>query len=261
MFQFPDPKTKDLHQAKIQRRLEIIPGILTWGTILGMPIFSFLIPAWVAVFIIIFDIYWIYRTIFISTYSVLAYRKLKRGSKTDWWERCRNLSRIEEYLFELQEDLKKNESRAFIITRAGRRAKKKKVQLGSLIFEMEKLLKIKEQILDWKNLIHVILLPTAGEPADVIEPAIQAISDSHFPNEQIIILLATEEREEENHRKEKVNYLKDKFQGKFRDFLVTTHIVETGEMKCKASNATFAAKKLMKYLDESKINYQDVNIL
>ena len=44
----------------------------------------------------------------------------------------------------------------------------------------------------------------------------------------------------------------------FRDFLVTTHEVATGEMKCKASNATYAAKKLMIYLDERNIAYDRV---
>jgi len=55
---------------------------------------------------------------------------------------------------------------------------------------------------------------------------------------------------------EKVNYLKNKFDGVFRDFLVTTHIVKGDELKCKASNATFAAKKLMAYLDEKNIDYK-----
>jgi hypothetical protein len=258
MFQFPNPKTDEPRQSKIQRRLEMIPGILTWGTLLGMPLLSFLVPTWVAVFIIVFDIYWIYRTIFISAYSIMAYKSLKKGSKINWWDRCCNLSRINDYLKDLQKELEKNESQISVFTIAGRLAKKEKIRISSLINEMETLKKNETQIINWKKIIHVVLLPTAGEPAEVIEPAIQSVADNHFPNDQIIILLATEEREEENHRKEKVEYLKNKFQNQFRDFLVTTHIVEAGEMKCKASNATFAAKKLIKYLDERKIDYKDV---
>ena len=124
--------------------------------------------------------------------------------------------------------------------------------------EIKKLDKIKDKILDWREIVHVVLLPTANESAEIIEPAIQSVMDNSFPNEQIIILLATEEREDEKYRTEKVNYLKNKFKGVFRDFLVTTHKVEAGEMRCKASNATYAAKFLMKYLDARKVDYKNV---
>jgi hypothetical protein len=40
--------------------------------------------------------------------------------------------------------------------------------------------------------------------------------------------------------------------------LVTTHEVQTGEMKCKASNAAYAAKKLMTHLDVQGIDYERV---
>jgi hypothetical protein len=202
MFTFPDPKTKNPKERRWQRFFEVIPGILTWVTLIGMFAFSFWLPIWVAVFVITFDVYWIYRTIFITSFSVIAYRRLKKGKKTNWWKMCE-----------------------------------------------------KETAPD--NL-HVVLLPTANEPAEVIEPAIAAVAESKFPNNQIIILLATEEREPEEQRMKKVNYLKEKFAGVFRDFLVTKHEVQTGEMKCKASNAAYAARHLMQYLDEKKIDYKKV---
>ncbi|HHE45879.1 MAG TPA: glycosyltransferase family 2 protein [Candidatus Moranbacteria bacterium] len=102
------------------------------------------------------------------------------------------------------------------------------------------------------------MLPTAGETADIIEPSIQAIADANFPNQQFIILLATEEREPEEKRLKKVNYLKNKFKGVFRDFIVTTHKVKDNEMKAKGSNATFAAKYLAQYLKKNGIDFKRV---
>jgi hypothetical protein len=124
--------------------------------------------------------------------------------------------------------------------------------------EVEKIAKIKEQILDWREIVHVVMLPTAGEPAEVIEPSIQSIVDANFPKKQIILLLATEEREPEKARLQKVNYLKNKFAGIFRDFIVTTHIVKDNEMKAKGSNATFAAREIEKYLKAEKVDFQKV---
>ncbi len=260
MFVFPNPKTKDPKEKKKQRILEIIPGFLTWSTLIGMFVFSFWLPVWVAVFVIAFDIYWICRTIFISFYSVAAYRRLKKGKAIDWWERCQNISDPEKYAGQISDRIKAAETalrenggfkKTGVIKKEISRWKKQLKEVRSLI-------KIKDQILDWKKIVHVVLLPTAGEAENIIEPAIRSIAESNFPKKQIIILLATEEREPEEQRLRKVKYLKEKFDGVFKDFLVTTHKVEAGEMKCKASNATFAAKKLMKYLEEKRIDYKRV---
>ena len=263
MFNFPDPKTKDPKERRKQRIFEIIPGVLTWFTLIGMFLFSFLLPTYVAIFIILFDIYWIYRTIFIAYYSVEGYRKLKSGTEIDWWERCQNTARPEEYVQELEKriiqmkeslgDCKKKCSfqEKKIIKKTIRRDRE-------YLNELRNLSEIKSQIMDWREVVHVVMMPTATEPAEVIEPAIQAVADSNFPNQQFIILLATEEREPEKDRLEKVNYLKNKFQGVFSDFIVTTHIVKDDEMKAKASNATFAAKYLKKYLEEKNIDLKKV---
>ena len=113
-----------------------------------------------------------------------------------------------------------------------------------------------DQFLDWNQVYNVILLPTAVEGAEHIAPAIESIKNSNYPNKKVIILLATEEREDKEKREKKVRILKEKFDGVFYDFIVTTHKVATGEMKCKASNATYAAKKLKKYLEKKKIPHR-----
>ncbi len=260
-FSFPDPKTTDPKERKIQRILEEIPGFLTWATLIGMFAFSFFLPVWVAIFIITFDIYWILRTIFIAYYSVEGYQKLSEGKYVNWWERCQNIENPKKYYEEISARIRemKKEARSKTLTRKEKKIIKKEIRIRKkYLAEVKQLEKIQAQILDWRKILHVVMLPTAGEPAEVIEPAIQAIADSNFPNQQFIILLATEEREPEEERMKKVNYLQNKFKGVFRDFIVTTHIVSADELKCKASNATFAAKKLQKYLDEHEIDYKNV---
>lgn len=259
MFYFPDPKTADPGQKRVQRGLEIIPGIATWTTLIGMIVFSYWLPVWTAVFIIAFDVYWIYRTIFIGTYLILAYKRLQEGKNIDWWERCQNIVNPSIYRQEIESRIKKiSQTLPEISFFEKLRAKREIAKLDKYFHEVTKLVEIQDKIMDWRSVLHVVLLPTAGEPAEVIEPAIQAVADSNFPNRQIIIVLATEEREPSEKRMKKVNYLLEKFAGVFADFLVTTHVVKAGEMKCKASNATYAAKEIARYLDERKINYQRV---
>ncbi len=260
MFKFPNPHTKDKQEKITQRILEMIPGILTWATLISLPLLSFLVPVWIAVFIILFDIYWIHRTIFISTYSVLAFKKLQRGKMLNWWDKCQNISEPTKYAKQIKKRIiALQESRQAVKSFFQRRKISKEIKALKIDYsEVVSLEKNKQDILDWRKIIHVVMLPTATEPAEIIEPAIEAIKNSNFPNEQIIILLATEDREPREQRKKKVDYLQNKFAGVFRDFLVTAHIVAEGEMKCKASNATFAAKELKRYLDEREIDYKRV---
>jgi hypothetical protein len=262
MYKFPDPKTKNRKERRIQRTLEVIPGIFTWLTILGMFVFSFFSPIWVATFVIVFDIYWIFRTIFIAYYSVDGYRKLQRGRNIDWWERCQNIVDPEKYSSEIKKkidnmrDIIRNGE---VVSFKERRIIKRETRrFEDYLKEVRSIAELKDEVMDWREIIHVVMLPTATEPADVIEPSIQAIADSNFPNKQFIILLATEEREPEERRLAKVNYLKGKFEGIFRDFIITTHIVSGKEMKAKGSNATFAAKYLAKYLKEKNIDFKKV---
>ncbi len=261
-FVFPNPKTLIQAERRVQRFLEMIPGLLSWGTLFGMFFISFLLPVWAAVAIILFDLYWLYRIFFISLYSTRAHFRLVRGKRMDWWARCQWTLSPLEFSNELTARISQLAAAMREIpwfSLSSRLSVRMEIsRTKDMLAEVKRLIPLSDQFVDWRKIIHVILLPTAGEPADIIEPAIQSLADSHFPKEQMIVLLATEEREDAAHRAEKVEYLKKKFDGIFRDFLVTTHVVADGEMKCKASNAKFAAKELQKYLDDRHIDYTRV---
>lgn len=261
-FRFPNPKTTDPKERRVQRFFEVLPGTLTWTTFVGMIVLSFFVPVWMAIFIIVFDLYWIHRAVYVTLFSALAYRHLEEGKRIDWWERCQNLAQLDQYVEALTDRIKgfreSLREMPFWHLRERKIVRKNIKRTQAILEETEALLPLKDQILDWRSIVHVVMLPTAGEPVEVIEPAIEALLQSNFPKEQMIVLLATEERENPETRLPKVEYLQNKFKDLFKDFLVTTHIVADGEMKCKASNAAFAARRLMEYLDERDIDYKRV---
>ncbi|MFZ1626828.1 MAG: hypothetical protein WAT81_03450, partial [Candidatus Moraniibacteriota bacterium] len=262
-FLFPDPKTTAFPARLVQRGLEMIPGMLTWGTLIGVVVLSIFAPVAAAVFIIIFDTYWIYKAIYITLFTLQAQWNISEGKRIDWKERYEESAHPAEYIEKLKTRIKtlKTEikaSRGWSEWRKRRGLRQAIRRTKRIIHETVRLIPIQKSIMDWRDVVHVVLLPTAGEPVEVIEPAIESIAKSRFPLSQIVILLATEEREDPATRLPKVEVLQSKFGHLFKDFLVTTHIVETGEMKCKASNATFAAKELMKYLDGKDIDYKRV---
>lgn len=260
-FYFPNPRTTDSREKTIQRFLELIPGALTWLTFASMIALSFFVPLWTAVFIIVFDIYWIFRTIFISSYSIMAYRALRSGERIDWWSRCQNIVQPKQYVNQLRrriEDMEGALKRGGISFGERRILSREKAESERYAKSIDQIISSGVEIMDWRKVMHVVMFPTANEGPEIIEPAIRAVAESNFPNEQIIILLATEENEPETQRLSKVKYLQNTFKGVFHDFLITTHVVAEGEMKCKASNATYAAKELQKYLDRVGIEYERV---
>ncbi len=260
---FPNPKTTVPSERRVQRVLEMIPGTLTWGTLIGVVVLSFIAPVAAAVFIMVFDTYWIYRAIYISLFSLQAQWNIAEGKRIDWKERYEESAHPAEYVAKLKARIIALHSEMKASHGIGEWRKRRGLRQAisrtkRILCETERLIPLESVIMDWHDVIHVVLLPTAGEPVEVIEPAIESLTKSRFPLDQMIILLATEEREDEATRLPKVEALRSKFGHLFKDFLVTTHIVAAGEMKCKASNATFAAKELMKYLDAQGIDYKRV---
>ncbi|MFA7209375.1 MAG: glycosyltransferase family 2 protein [Parcubacteria group bacterium] len=262
MFKFPDPKTTDPQERKKQRFFEVIPGAMTWSTFILMITVSWFFPTVAAIAIIVFDIYFILKIIFITYYSLKGHFQMVEGKKTDWWERCQNIVQPEKYASDLKARIQAMRASLkempFFEIRNRRAVRSRIGKEKAFLKEVEKLVPIASEIWDWRSIVHVVFLPTANEPAEIIEPAIQSLADANFPKSQMIVVLGTEERENPETRLPKVEYLQKKFQGVFRDFIVTTHQVADGEMKCKASNATYAAKKLVAYLDERQIDYKKV---
>ncbi len=73
------------------RFFEILPGALAWLTLAGVFLASWLVPIWASFFIILFDLYWLIKTVFLSFHLRAAYKKMQEHIRTDWLSQVRNL--------------------------------------------------------------------------------------------------------------------------------------------------------------------------
>jgi len=71
----------------LYRALEILPGALAWATIALVIWFSWKRPIWVAIFIIVFDLYWLIKTIFLSFHLRANWKRMQHNLTIDWNER------------------------------------------------------------------------------------------------------------------------------------------------------------------------------
>lgn len=74
----------DSHERRIYRLLEIFPGFIAWLTIFLTLLFSWILPFYMAVFIIAFDIYWFFKTVFLSLHMRSSFNKMKNNLKRNW---------------------------------------------------------------------------------------------------------------------------------------------------------------------------------
>ena len=61
----------------VWRFFEILPGFLSWATIILSVLLSFIKPVWIAIFIICFDIYWFIKAIYLAMNLLSSYKHLK----------------------------------------------------------------------------------------------------------------------------------------------------------------------------------------
>lgn len=68
----------------LYRCLEILPGLLSWGTILLVVLLSMYAPVFAAYFIIAFDLYWLLKTFYLSLHQRHNWRRLRHNMRADW---------------------------------------------------------------------------------------------------------------------------------------------------------------------------------
>jgi len=81
---------------------EMFPGLTVWGTFLLALSLSFYKPLWVIVFIIVFDLLWLFRVLYFNIFVLISWRKFKRTVQIDWQERLmdvENADRIHHVVF------------------------------------------------------------------------------------------------------------------------------------------------------------------
>lgn len=75
---------------RFERRVyEILPGTLTWIVLIGPLILTIYAPLWLAYMVILFDLYWLFRSVKLSKALLTAYTELRKNIVVDWWSKVR----------------------------------------------------------------------------------------------------------------------------------------------------------------------------
>jgi hypothetical protein len=230
------------------RAMEILPGSITWLTLLLPILLSLIYPIAVAYFIIAYDLYWTIKSFRMSGNLIRGYRRLHVAQSIDWNGRLEQLRHLE------------MSSKAIDDALAAMRAahpgvenvwslvdRSLKAQYRGLLGEkvrVAELAKRAEMIMDPTQIYHAVVLATYNESMDTLHPSVKSLTEVDFSLKQIMLVVAYEERggpETEANAHSLVAEFGDKFAlaiaVKHPDGMV-------GEVRGKGGNISFAGRVL-----------------
>jgi len=212
------------------RFFEILPGALAWSTLILMVVLSWALPAAAAVFIILFDIYWLLKTIYLSLHLRATFSEMKRNLKVNWLERLEQIAN-----------------------------RGSTVQSGSPSKDKSQIANDKRLApCDWQSIYHLVILPMYREPYEVVRESFESLLAANYPKDRFVVVLATEEAAGEEARVVASKIGKE-FGNEFYKFLITVHPKNLpGEIPGKGSNETWAAKEAKRLIiDPLLCGYDD----
>ena len=141
------------------RFFEILPGALAWGTILLLLIGSRVIPQAVGVFVVLFDVYWLLKSVYLSIHMRTTFTRMKENLKVDWLAKLEELRSYNDY----DHDNDKKQSSSSLPS-------------------------------SWRDIRHLIIFPMYREPYSLVRESFTSLAKTTYPKENMLVVLATEER-------------------------------------------------------------------
>lgn len=209
-----------------KRTLDMIPGISAWALILAPVVLAFVVPVWVALFILVYSFYFLCKALNILRHMLSGYAVLQRNMRLDWFEmvqRTTNVKTLEKFLTDRYKRTQNRYNRE------------------ELLF-IQNLVGPQRRLKKWEEITHVVLFAVSSERLDILEPSLEGVLNLNYPKEKIIVVLAAEQAYKEQFL-EDFKVLKRKYGNKFKELKYYLHIPKEGEVKPgKGPNITSAGK-------------------
>lgn len=83
---------KNFKDYLIYRFFEIMPGLISWSVLILLVLFSKHKPLWVSIFIVIFVIFWFFRTVYFSLHLWSGYKKMAKHENINWLKKTKQIN-------------------------------------------------------------------------------------------------------------------------------------------------------------------------
>lgn len=226
-------------RTKLYRFLEILPGMMSYGVIALLFIFSMINPAAGALYLLMIIAWTFVKAITIAFRTIQGYEAVKQAGKVNWLER---LNDLENPHAAYERRLKEN---------------KKEFEAKRHLKNLKNLAVSKQEILP-SEVYQAVVVVAYNEGLETLTPSIEALKQADFDKKRMMVVLGYEERGGEK-MEETARLLKKKYEGVFDEFLLVKHPDGLkGEIKGKGPNLTYAAGKMVEVIKKKKIDRSKV---
>jgi hypothetical protein len=227
-------------RTRSYRFFEIVPALLSYGSVLLLVVLSFIDPLWASAYLLLVIVTVIVKAIGIAVHTIRGRTRLDQAQKVDWHTRLMQLENPTESYEELK----------------GRR----RTEFG--FSQHQENLRLVSAAPDTfpkpSQLYNAIIVAAYNESFEVLDPTLKSIVDTHSDNKHIILVLAYEAR-----GGAAIKATARKLEEKYSDLFYAFHLVEhpsdlPHEVVGKGGNITYGGRYLKYWLDTKHISYDDV---
>ena len=234
-LEIPQGKRKPLY-----RFFEIVPGMVSYGAIILLFLLSWLDPVIGAIYLFILISSTLVKAVGVAYRTVQGYGVIKKACRVDWRSRVEDLS-------------DPHASYERLMSKDG-----KEYHYDQHIENLKLMAAMPKEYPNPAKIYHVVIMTAYNEGIEVLEPSIEAVKNSIFPNDHIIFALAYEERGGEAIE-ETAKTLAKKYKGTFKHFMIVKHPADLpGEIVGKGPNLTYAGHAVTEYVKDKHLPIENI---
>ena len=226
----------------LYRFLEILPGFISYSAIILLFVLSWLNPVLGAIYLFTLISSTLVKAIGVAYRTVQGAGVIKRAERVDWRKRIEDLKNPHDAYERLVGS--NNNSYGFA---------EHLMNLKTLSTSADFATYPKPD-----RIYHVVIMTAYNEGIEVLDPSIEAVKNTTFPNDHIIFVLAYEERGGEAIEKT-AKTLRQKYKDSFKDFILSKHPANLrGEVIGKGPNLTYAGHEVAYYVARHKMSAENI---
>lgn len=221
-------------RTSLYRFFEILPAMLSYGSIILLVLLSLLNPLLAAVYLLVIILTTFIKSIGVAFRTIQGYHNMQEAQKVDWSQRFQDIISSQ------------TQSKPIISDTSSWRSEVHHKNIHHLTQD-------KQLTLRANQLYHAVIVAIYNESYETVLSTIQAIADSSFDKKHLMIVLAYEKRGGVATQ-EMVSKLQRKFQKTFFTFETVEHPDDIPqEVQGKGGNITYAGKFLKSFIQKKRI--------
>ena len=224
------------------RLFEMLPATFSYGALILLVVLSFVSPLWASIYVMLIIVITFVKSVFSTISTVNGRERLKQALAVDWHSR---LEQLENPVLSISDFKKIND-------------KNIRFNINEHYANLKELASHPDDFPKPSQIYNAIILTAYNESYEVINSTVESLQKISFPLNNVILILAYEERGGDEMEKT-AKMILDKYKKSFFQFFTVKHPKDIpNEVIGKGGNITYSGKFLKGWLDDNKINYNDV---